>query len=75
MAEFFKLLFQPFQKIWIEQKKKSAMAQLLHSFAMKHFENVLTKMPSPTKAEFINMLMAVVHSHRHNKEDAFLSES
>ncbi len=75
MAEFFKCLFQPFQKIWIEQKKKSAMAQLLHSFAVKHFETVLTKLPIHSRTEFINMLMAVVHSHRHNKEDSFLAEN
>jgi hypothetical protein len=25
MSEFYKLLFQPFQKQWVEQKKKSSM--------------------------------------------------
>ena len=76
MAEFYKLLFQPFQKVWIEQKKKSAMSNLLYSFASKHFEVMMNKLPQEAqKQEFINMLMAVVHSHRHNKEDLFLSES
>lgn len=49
MAEFYKLLFQPFQKVWIEQKKKSAMASLLSAFAMKHFESVLNKLPINSK--------------------------
>eukprot|EP00347_Sterkiella_histriomuscorum_P007809 403347478 len=75
MAEFFKSLFQPFQKMWIEQKKKSPMTQLLHSFAVQHFESTLSKLPPGQQIEFIGMLMAVVHSHRHNKEDSFLSES
>ncbi|CDW83548.1 UNKNOWN [Stylonychia lemnae] len=75
MAEFYKLLFQPFQKLWIEQKKKSAMSALLQSFASRHFESTLSKLPANNKVEFVNILMAVVHSHRHNKEDSFLSES
>lgn len=43
MAEFYKLLFQPFQKMWIEQKKKSAMTNLLQSFAARHFDTVISK--------------------------------
>jgi len=74
MAEFYKHLFQPFQKIWIEQKKKSAMINLIQSFAIKHFDGVLKKMSNQFQQEFITMLMVVVHSHRHNKEDAFISE-
>lgn len=44
MAEFYKHIFQPFQKLWIEQKKKSAMVTLIQSFALKHFEGTLKKM-------------------------------
>ena len=31
-------------------------------------------MSAQFQAEFITMLMVVVHSHRHNKDDAFISE-
>ena len=33
MAEFYKWLFQPFQKVWLDQKKRGAMHNLLQSFA------------------------------------------
>ena len=46
MSEFYKLLFQPFQKTWIDQKKKSSMTMLLHNFALKHFETIYAKMNS-----------------------------
>ena len=74
MAEFYKLMFQPFQKLWVEQKKKSAMTSLLESFAQKHFEALLKQLSPLCQDEFISMLMVVVHSHRHNKDDAFISE-
>ncbi len=74
MAEFYKHMFQPYQKVWIEQKKRSAMISLIQQFAMEHFEGILKKMSSSFQQEFITMLMVVVHSHRHNKEEAFISE-
>ena len=74
MAEFYKMLFQPFQRVWIEQKKKSPMTTLLQSFASKYFDEVLGRLTGVGKQEFVSMLMAVVHSHRHNKEDDFLTE-
>ena len=70
MSEFYKLLFQPFQRLWIEQKKRSSMTALLHEFATKHFESIFCQLNSDNQKEFIRMLMAVVHSHRHNKDDA-----
>lgn len=69
MSEFYKLLFQPFQKLWIEQKKRSSMAALLHSFATKHFESIFGQLSADNQREFVRMIMAVVHSHRHNKDD------
>jgi len=76
MAEFYKSLFAPFQRSWLEQKKRSAMSNLLSAFASKHFAGVLERLHSPaSQAEFVNMLMAVVHSHRHNKGDPFIAES
>ena len=51
------------------------MTNLLQSFALKYFEDLINKLPQNCKQEFIGMLMAVVHSHRHNKEDSFLTET
>lgn len=45
------------------------MTALLHSFANKHFEAIFSKLNEENQREFLKMLMAVVHSHRHNKED------
>lgn len=45
------------------------MGALLNDFAMKHFESIFGKLSTDNSKEFIRMLMAVVHSHRHNKED------
>lgn len=45
------------------------MSALLVSFATKHFEAIFTKLNEDNQREFLKMLMAVVHSHRHNKED------
>ena len=35
----------------------------------------MSKLTEDSQTDFVNMLMAVVHSHRHNKEDMFLSEN
>lgn len=67
MSEFYKLLFQPYQKQWVEQKKKSSMVALLQAFATQNFDTIYTKMNEDSQREFLNVLMAVVHSHRHNK--------
>jgi len=69
MSEFYKLLFAPFQKQWVDQKKKASVPQLLHSFALINFEVIYSKLNSDNQGEFVKMLMAVVHSHRHNKDD------
>jgi hypothetical protein len=50
------------------------MINLIQSFAIKHFEGILKKMSPVFQQEFITMLMVVVHSHRHNKDDSFISE-
>ncbi|TNV71972.1 hypothetical protein FGO68_gene2458 [Halteria grandinella] len=69
MSEFYKLLFQPFQRLWIEQKKRTSMATLLNDFAMKHFESIFGQLNGENQREFVRVIMAVVHSHRHNKDD------
>jgi hypothetical protein len=69
MSEFYKQMFAPFQKQWVDQKKRSSMLQLLHAFASKNFEAIFCKLNEDNQCEFLRMLMAVVHSHRHNKED------
>ena len=48
---------------------------LMHSFAIKHFEVIMNKLTANGQIEFVTMLMVVVHSHRHNKEDDFISET
>lgn len=50
------------------------MVNLLQSFAMKHFSGLLAQMNPEFQSQFITMLMVVVHSHRHNKDEAFLAE-
>ena len=37
MAEYFKHLFQPFLKLWIEEKKKMQMSELIAQFAEQYF--------------------------------------
>lgn len=51
------------------------MANLMQSFAMKHFENILAQLPPGAQQEFVTLLTVVVHSHRHNKEDDFISDT
>jgi hypothetical protein len=41
---------------------------------MTYFESLLKHLSQKDSQEFITMLMVVVHSHRHNKEDAFIAE-
>ena len=53
----------------MEQKKKSSMLGLLQNFAMQHFASIFSKLSVENQKEFLNIVMAVVHSHRHNKED------
>jgi|LauGreDrversion4_2_1035121.scaffolds.fasta_scaffold82557_5 hypothetical protein len=36
---------------------------------MQHFSGIFAKLSAENQREFLNILMAVVHSHRHNKED------
>ena len=69
MSEFFKTLFNPYHKLWLEQKKKSAMQGLLADFAQTHFGQLMAEMTVPMVQDFMSVLMAVVHSHRHNKKE------
>jgi len=76
MAEFYKLLFNPFQKQWVEQKKRSAMNNLISAFASQYFQPLLNALSSKKQLqqEFLTTLLVVVHSHRHNKREDFLSD-
>jgi hypothetical protein len=67
MSEFYKHLFAPFQKQWVEQRKP--LSQLLHAFATKHFAPIFTQLNGENQRAFTRMVMAVVHSHRHNKDE------
>ena len=51
------------------------MEDLMHSFSLKYFEYILSKLSPIEQQEFITMLTVVVHSHRHNKNDEFIAET
>ena len=44
MSDFYKQLFAPYLKIWIEQKKTIDMQALVQDFANAYFASLLTKM-------------------------------
>lgn len=69
MAEYFKLTFQPYQKLWIEQRRKTDLKVLIQSYAEQNFKQVLTTLKGTQQEMFMGMLSMVVLSHRHNKED------
>jgi len=46
MAEFYKTLFAPYHKQWLESMKKQALPNILSAFAMKFFEDIMSKMSS-----------------------------
>lgn len=69
MAEFFKTLFNPYHKHWLDQKKRSSMQDLLANFANTFFGQLMNEMTKPLMQDFLSILMAVVHSHRHNKKE------
>mmetsp|Transcript_2982 Transcript_2982/g.2829 ORF Transcript_2982/g.2829 Transcript_2982/m.2829 type:complete len:126 (+) Transcript_2982:863-1240(+) len=69
MVEFYKLLFAPYHKKWVDQRKKTDMGNYILAFATYYFGNLLEKLPKVYQEQFIAGLMVVVNSHRHNKED------
>jgi len=75
MAEFFKQLFNPYHKIWVDSRKKSNMNDHIQEFAYKYFGDVLSKLPEHYQVEFITILVVLVNSHRHNKEDKFIRDT
>lgn len=74
MGEFFKQLFQPFQRQWLEQRKRSNMDELIISFAETHFGKLCAQLPKKLQFEFTQCVLVVVHSHRHNKNEEFLND-
>lgn len=76
MGEFFKCLFQPYHKIWLNQGRQTqALANILKSFTSLYFGNLLSKLPPNVSEEFICNLLMLVHSHRHNKEESLFEEN
>lgn len=69
MAEFYKLTFQPYQKQWIDQRRRSDLKELIVQYAQVNFSHVLNELKGATQEHFMAMLAMVVLSHRHNKED------
>eukprot|EP00347_Sterkiella_histriomuscorum_P023107 403335920 len=75
VSEYFKHLFSPYQKSWVEQRKKTCIKTLIAEFAQKYFGYIIDDLPQNFKQEFIAFLTGMVHSHRHNKkEEALITE-
>ena len=70
MAEFYKQTFQPYQRLWIDQRRKTDLNQLINDYADANFGRILVHMKDWQRAEFTGMLSLVVLSHRHNKEES-----
>lgn len=68
MAEFFKMTFQPYQRLWIEQRRRTDLKVLIEQYAKRNFEGVLLQLKGGQDS-FMSMLAMVVLSHRHNKEE------
>ncbi|TNV80726.1 hypothetical protein FGO68_gene16530 [Halteria grandinella] len=69
MAEYYKQTFQPYQKLWIEQRRKTDLKVLIQQYAEANFQQVLNALKGSNQELFMGMLSMVVLSHRHNKED------
>jgi hypothetical protein len=70
MAEYFKLTFYPYQKQWIEQRRRTDLNFLIGQYAQSNFAEILNQMKESQKVDFLNVLSLVVLSHRHNKEES-----
>mmetsp|Transcript_1970 Transcript_1970/g.1426 ORF Transcript_1970/g.1426 Transcript_1970/m.1426 type:complete len:119 (+) Transcript_1970:883-1239(+) len=75
MVEFYKLLFAPYHKKWVDQRKKGDMGNYMLSFATFYFSSLIEKLPKQYQEQFIAGLTVIVNSHRHNKEDQFIRNS
>ena len=70
MAEFYKQTFQPYQRLWIDQRRKTDLNQLINEYAEANFGRIIIHMKDWQRTEFTGMLSLVVLSHRHNKEES-----
>ena len=70
MAEYYKQTFHPYQRLWIDQRRKTDLNELINDYAEANFAKVLSHMKDWQRAEFTSMLSLVVLSHRHNKEES-----
>ena len=70
MAEFYKLTFQPFQKQWVEQRRRTDLNDLVKQYAAANFGKIINSMKESQRCDFTAMLSLVVLSHRHNKEES-----
>lgn len=74
MGEFYKLLFQPFQKQWIEEKKAVDMDLIVAQFTKQYFSKISQKIGQKDQLKLKSYLTVLVHSHRHNKNEEFLND-
>jgi len=69
MSEFFKHIFQPFQRQWLEEKKATDMEEVLTCFMKQHFSKICSKLSRPDQEQLRAYMTVMVHSHRHNKNE------
>lgn len=48
MAEYFKLSFQPFQKQWIDQRRRTDLKELISQYANSNFSHVFAEIKGAT---------------------------
>lgn len=72
MGEFYKYLFAPQQKQWLDQRKRTSMDQLLSAFIDAKYGLLISGMSKKNAQEFVGCVTMLIHSHRHNKKEEFL---
>lgn len=44
MAEYYKQTFQPYQRLWIDQRRKTDLNQLINEYAETNFGKIIVHM-------------------------------
>lgn len=74
MTLFFKTAYKPVFDKWKTQKKCPYVAQSLVDFVQRQFPGLLDTLSEKAKFEFVELLKLLVFSHRHKKNDEYLSD-
>lgn len=74
MSLFYKIEFKPYFDRWKKEKKASKeIGVYLAEYTRRTFPGLIESMGPKELDEFIELLKLLVFSHRHNKNDPFLS--